>query len=100
MMGLRNRAEEEVEEYKIKWCNGVTMELKIREQDDNFLKFVISDTVPSFVITIRRVLIANVPKMAIEDVEFHLGPIRDNTGKEFDGKTTGMEVFVEGGPDR
>ena len=60
------------------------MEFKIREQNDNFLKFVVSDTAPSFVNTLRRVLVANVPKMAIEDVEFHLGPIRDNTGKEFE----------------
>ena len=41
MMGLKNRAEEEVEEFRNKWCNGVTMELKIREQEDNFIKFVI-----------------------------------------------------------
>lgn len=60
------------------------MELKVRELTDNYIKVIISDTTPSFVNTLRRVLVANVPKMAIEDVEFHLGPIRDNTGKEFE----------------
>lgn len=60
------------------------MELKVRELTDNNIKVIISDTTPSFVNTLRRVLVANVPKMAIEDVEFHLGPIRDNTGKEFE----------------
>lgn len=60
------------------------MEIKIQEQTDNLLKFVISDVPPSFVNTLRRVLVANVPKMAIEDVEFHLGPIRDSSGKEFE----------------
>jgi DNA-directed RNA polymerase subunit D len=60
------------------------MDIKIKEISDNFLEFVISDTSPSFVNTLRRVLIADIPKMAIEDVEFHLGPIRDNTGKEFE----------------
>lgn len=60
------------------------MKFKIQELTDNYMKFVISDTVPSFVNTMRRVLIANVPKMAIEEVEFHLGPIRDSSGKEFE----------------
>src|SRR5207247_1655611 len=33
---------------------------------------------------LRRVLVADVPKMAIEDVEFHLGPIRAEDGKEYE----------------
>jgi DNA-directed RNA polymerase subunit D len=60
------------------------MDINIKELNDNYVKCIISDMPPSFVNTIRRVLIADVPKMAIEDVEFHLGPIRDNTGKEFE----------------
>ncbi len=48
------------------------------------MKIIISDIPPSFVNTIRRVLVADVPKMAIEDVEFHLGPIRDSSGKEYE----------------
>jgi DNA-directed RNA polymerase subunit D len=60
------------------------MKFKILESNDYFLKIIISDTSPSFVNTLRRVLVANVPKMAIEDVEFHLGPIRDSTGKEYE----------------
>ncbi len=60
------------------------MELEIKELNDDLMKFIISDTTPSFVNTLRRVLIANIPKMAIEDVEFHLGPIRDSDGKEYE----------------
>jgi DNA-directed RNA polymerase subunit D len=60
------------------------MEFKIQELNDKFMKFIISDTSPSFVNTLRRVLMVNVPKMAIEDVEFHLGPIRDSDGKEYE----------------
>jgi DNA-directed RNA polymerase subunit D len=60
------------------------MDFKVLDISETFLKFVISDTSPSYVNTLRRVLISDVPKMAIEDVEFHLGPIRDNTGKEFE----------------
>src|SRR2546428_7142997 len=39
---------------------------------------------PTFVNAIRRTLLADVPKMAIEDVEFHLGPIRAEDGKEYE----------------
>ena len=60
------------------------MDLEIRELSDVSLKLLISDTTPYFVNTLRRYLISNIPKMAIEDVEFHLGPIRDDTGKEFE----------------
>jgi DNA-directed RNA polymerase subunit D len=60
------------------------MKFKIQSSTDNYMKVIISDVPPSFVNTIRRVLVANVPKMAVEDVEFHLGPIRDSSGKEFE----------------
>jgi DNA-directed RNA polymerase subunit D len=43
---------------------------------------------------IRRALLADVPKLAIEDVEFHLGPIRDEaSGKDYDSSTS---MFDEG----
>lgn len=43
---------------------------------------------------IRRTLISDLPKLAIEDVEFHLGPIRDETsGKDYDSSTS---MFDEG----
>lgn len=43
---------------------------------------------------IRRTLISDVPKLAIEDVEFHLGPIRDEaSGKDYDSSTS---MFDEG----
>ena len=43
---------------------------------------------------IRRILISDLPKLAIEDVEFHLGPIRDEaSGKDYDSSTS---MFDEG----
>jgi DNA-directed RNA polymerase subunit D len=60
------------------------MDLEIRELSDTKLNILITDTTPYFVNTIRRYLISDVPKMAIEDVEFHLGPIRDENGKEYE----------------
>jgi DNA-directed RNA polymerase subunit D len=43
---------------------------------------------------IRRTLLSDLPKLAIEDVEFHLGPIRDEaSGKDYDSSTS---MFDEG----
>lgn len=46
------------------------MELKILEKKGNNLTFVISKTNSAFVNTLRRLIIDEVPTMAIEDVEF------------------------------
>jgi DNA-directed RNA polymerase subunit D len=60
------------------------MEIKILEKKEDSLRLLLSQTDPSYVNALRRVLIADVPKMAIEDVEFHLGPIRAEDGKEYE----------------
>jgi DNA-directed RNA polymerase subunit D len=60
------------------------MKVRVLEQKDDFAKIVLEETEPAFVNALRRVLIADVPKMAIEDVEFHLGPIRAEDGKEYE----------------
>jgi len=45
--------------------------------------------------SVRRTLLADVPKLAIEDVEFHLGPIRDETsGKDYDSSTSMFDEAV------
>src|SRR3989337_1260129 len=60
------------------------MKIDVLEAREDFLKFVLGETSPAFANALRRVLIADVPKMAIEDVEFHLGPIRAEDGKEYE----------------
>ncbi len=60
------------------------MQVKVLSQKEDALKILVEDTEPAFVNALRRVLIADVPKMAIEDVEFHLGPIRAEDGKEYE----------------
>ena len=60
------------------------MRIKVIEQREDFLKVLLEETEPAFVNALRRALIADVPKMAIEDVEFHLGPIRAEDGKEYE----------------
>lgn len=60
------------------------MKVKTLAQKEDFLKVLVEDTEPAYINALRRVLIADVPKMAIEDVEFHLGPIRAEDGKEYE----------------
>lgn len=60
------------------------MKIDILEMTPTRAKFIISDTNPSFANALRRTIIADVPKMAIDDVEFHLGPIMDETGKAYE----------------
>jgi DNA-directed RNA polymerase subunit D len=62
----------------------MAMQLEFLELTDTKATMLLTGTAPYFVNTLRRTLIADVPKMAIEDVEFHLGPIRDVSGKEFE----------------
>ncbi len=60
------------------------MKVKVISQKEDALKVLLEETEPAFVNALRRILIADVPKMAIEDVEFHLGPIRAEDGKEYE----------------
>ena len=58
------------------------MKLAILARTDKRVQMELGETDPMIANALRRTLIADVPKMAIEDVEFHLGPIRSEDGKE------------------
>jgi DNA-directed RNA polymerase subunit D len=60
------------------------MKIKVLESKPTYMKFIVEDTDPATANALRRTLVADVPKMAIEDVEFHLGPIRGEDGKEYE----------------
>src|SRR2546428_14087321 len=60
------------------------MDVTARADEDTSMSLRFDDTDPTIVTPIRRTLLADVPKMAIEDVEFHLGPIRAEDGKEYE----------------
>ncbi len=60
------------------------MYIEIIELSERKAKLILHDTTPYYANMLRRTLMADVPKMAIEDVEFHLGPIRDEDGREYE----------------
>jgi DNA-directed RNA polymerase subunit D len=70
------------------------MPVAISELKPRSTTLEISGATASQVNAIRRTLLADLPKLAIEDVEFHLGPIRDEaSGKDYDSSTS---MFDEG----
>jgi DNA-directed RNA polymerase subunit D len=70
------------------------MKIEVLELTDTKAKFIISDASPPAVNALRRTLISDVPKMAIGTVEFHLGPIRDEHGKEYESVTPLFDEII------
>jgi DNA-directed RNA polymerase subunit D len=63
------------------------MKIKVLDSNPTSMSILLEDTSPSMANALRRTLLVNVPKMAIEDVEFHLGPIRGEEGREYESIT-------------
>ncbi len=91
MIPPKLKVEEGAEGYKkfliifIQLTEGYNMELEVRELEEKKAEVLISDSNPPMANALRRVLIADIPKMAIEDVEFHLGTIGgEEENKEYE----------------
>lgn len=70
------------------------MKIDITEMTPNKAEFVISDTSPAFANALRRIISSDVPKMAIDNVEFHLGPIMDEKGVAFESVSPMFDEIV------
>jgi len=70
------------------------MKIDITEMTPTKAEFVISDTSPAFANALRRVISADVPKMAIDNVEFHLGPIMDEKGQAYESVSPMFDEIV------
>jgi DNA-directed RNA polymerase subunit D len=71
------------------------VDVSIVELKPRALKLELGHTSAAQVNAIRRTLLSDIPKLAIEDVEFHLGPIRDETtGKDYDSSTSMFDEAV------
>ncbi|MBS3782713.1 MAG: DNA-directed RNA polymerase subunit D [Candidatus Thermoplasmatota archaeon] len=61
------------------------MDIEIKKLKERKAELLLSETNPPMANALRRVLIADIPKLAIEDVEFHLGTIGDESDdKEYE----------------
>jgi DNA-directed RNA polymerase subunit D len=74
-MAPKRKGAREEGEYKM---------LKIIELKDNFIRFEIDGITPGIANSLRRTLINDIPKLAIENVVFHHGEIRDKDGNVYD----------------
>jgi len=71
------------------------MPVTIEQLSPKTTSLELEGTTASQVNAIRRTLLADLPKLAIEDVEFHLGPIRDEaSGKDYDSSTSMFDEAV------
>jgi len=68
-------------------AEGSRMKVDVLKLEDRYAELILEDVDPNFANALRRTLMSNVPKMAIEDVEFHLGPIRGEEGEESESVT-------------
>lgn len=71
------------------------MDVQVLDLQPRSVKLELTGTTASQVNAVRRTLLSDVPKLAIEDVEFHLGPIRDEaSGKDYDSSTSMFDEAV------
>lgn len=71
------------------------MDVSVEMLQPKAMRLELTETTAAQVNAIRRTLVSDVPKLAIEDVEFHLGPIRDEaTGKDYDSSTSMFDEAV------
>ncbi|MBN1109804.1 MAG: DNA-directed RNA polymerase subunit D [Methanomassiliicoccales archaeon] len=72
------------------------MQIKLSkdQETETWIKFLITDASPEKVNALRRALIMDVPKMAIDDVEFLLGSIRDEDGNEYESVSPVFDEIV------
>lgn len=70
------------------------MKIRILESNPESMRLLFEDTSPAMINTIRRTMLSDVPKMAIEDVEFHLGPIIGEGEKEYESMTPLFDEII------
>lgn len=69
------------------------MEIQIVEMAERKGKFVLRNSTPAMANALRRTMLNDIPKMAIDKVEFHLGPI-DVDGREFESITPLFDEII------
>lgn len=70
--------------------------VEVKDLSKKHMKLIVNGTIPLFLNTLRRTLIAEVPKMAIEEVDFHLGPLgsEENADVEYESMTPLFDEII------
>lgn len=69
------------------------MDIEILEMAERKARFILRNSSPAMANALRRTLLADLPKMAIDKVEFHLGPIMDGE-KEYESTTPLFDEII------
>ncbi|MCL1979170.1 MAG: DNA-directed RNA polymerase subunit D [Methanomassiliicoccaceae archaeon] len=69
------------------------MEIEIREMGETKGSFILKNSSPAIANALRRTMLTDIPKMAIDKVEFHLGPIMADD-KEYESVTPLFDEIV------
>ena len=69
------------------------MQIEVVEMEDRRAEFILRDSSPAMANALRRTMLQDIPKMAIDKVEFHLGPIMQDD-KEFESVTSLFDEVV------
>ncbi|MDR0778065.1 MAG: DNA-directed RNA polymerase subunit D [Methanomassiliicoccaceae archaeon] len=69
------------------------MDIEIIEMTEKKISFVLKDSTPAMANALRRTLLTDIPKMAIDKVEFHLGPIMVD-GREYESITPLFDEII------
>ena len=70
------------------------MDIEIIEMADTKAKFVLKNSSPAMANALRRTLLSDIPKMAIDKVEFLTGKIEGDDGKEYESITPLFEEII------
>ncbi|MEM3445324.1 MAG: DNA-directed RNA polymerase subunit D [Thermoplasmata archaeon] len=70
------------------------MKIKFLELTNTSARFVLSDATPALANALRRTLLCEIPKLAIDRVEILLGNIRDESGKEYESVTPLFDEII------
>ncbi len=69
------------------------MEIEILEMAERRARFILRNSSPAMANALRRTLLSDIPKMAIDKVEFHLGPIMEGE-KEYESTTPLFDEII------
>lgn len=69
------------------------MEIEVLEMKERSMKFVLKNSTPALANALRRTIISDIPKMAIDTVQFSLGP-SEMDGKEGDSKSPLFDEII------